>query len=324
MIFQNKAYALVALTCSMSSSWAFVPSGGNMATVQKTTSATPTLLNLYPADKKNPVDEKISMTSSTSSSLESSQTSDDKEIDAQEKGEYDYILPSRRDIFSMTGLAVCYSVARNFGDIMAVVRPDMDANEIATIIPYVAPAPVKIAAWPGVEYLEIMMELAVVVQLVETAAKKEALLPYVKLRLDDFFKGTFMNQRTFFETFSSAYNNQIRYDPDETQDNVIQDRIYRYKAMKDTLNSLEKVYKQYTARDFNMDIFKIHSMSAANSMKGWMANIPVEQVEKAKQLMEHSMALDHNNDGTLNESEILRLPKDEQLLWRKRNYLLRG
>lgn len=286
---------------------------------------------MYPADKKNSADEKNSITS-TSSSLESSQNNDDnmRKLDSNQTsndGERNIgeglkaSLPSRRDLFSIAGLSAVYAIGRNagsLGDILTHKDPILvDENGMIMSIPFVAPEPVMVKSWPGIEYLEPMMDLVSLVETVDkiSSSKKDALIPYANKRLNDLFDGGYFSSgRSFYAGFSLQYQSKISYDLAESQDKISIDKRDRFIAMENTLNSLENVLAEFKKVNVDMDLAQIHSASATNSINAWMANIPSKQLDKAKTLYAHSLEADLNKDGHLNEREIKMLPEDEQII----------
>merc|ERR1711862_603417 len=97
----------------------------------------------------------------------------------------------------------------------------------------------RVSKWPGIENLEPMYEFKLSIDALQAAVQDSKNWPYVKKRLDKFFKGAILSEKNFYLGVGFTYMNDIKYDSAELPNYVLMDKQARFDALDRTMKSLE-------------------------------------------------------------------------------------
>lgn len=174
----------------------------------------------------------------------------------------------------------------------------------------------SISIWPGIENLEPMYELKLSIDALQTAVSDPKNWPYVKKRLDKFFKGALLSEKNFYFGVGLQYMNDIQYSKSELPNYVLLDKQGRYDALEKTMKSLENLQKTLTKEDSKA--IQDYAKDSQLALQSWFALVPEEDFRAVQDLFLNVKKADINRDGVLSADELSSLSTEQQDIWKKR------
>ena len=177
----------------------------------------------------------------------------------------------------------------------------------------------RVASWPGIENLDPMYELKLSIDALSSGVADPANWPYVQRRLDKFFQGSIFSERSFYFGVGLQYMNDIQYDKAELPSYVLLDKEARYKALEQTMNSLEMLKSSLASPNASVikDVIQDNAKECQAALASWFALVPQGDVRAVQELFEHVKKADVNRDGRLSDDQLPFLSIEEQELWKK-------
>ncbi len=177
----------------------------------------------------------------------------------------------------------------------------------------------KVDAWPGIETLEPMFELKLSIDAMSSGVTDAKNWPYIKKRLDKFFKGAILSEKNFYFGVGLQYMNDIKYSPSELPNYVVMDKQARYDALERTMKNLEDLKKVLGKENLtDAMIIEGYAKDAQIALSSWFTMIPDNELKAVEELFVHVKKADLNRDGRLSDDELATLSIQEQQLWKKR------
>lgn len=174
----------------------------------------------------------------------------------------------------------------------------------------------SVSAWPGIESLEPMYEFKLSIDALQTAVNDPKNWPYVKKRLDRFFKGAILSEKNFYFGVGLQYMNDIQYTKNELPNYVVLDKQARYDALDKTMKSLEGLQKSLSSEDAKA--IQDYAKDSQLALKSWFELVPEDDVKAVADLFINVKKADINRDGKLSEDEMAFLSIEQQQFWKKR------
>eukprot|EP00525_Craspedostauros_australis_P003633 CAMPEP_0198114264 /NCGR_PEP_ID=MMETSP1442-20131203/5694_1 /TAXON_ID= /ORGANISM="Craspedostauros australis, Strain CCMP3328" /LENGTH=307 /DNA_ID=CAMNT_0043771537 /DNA_START=48 /DNA_END=971 /DNA_ORIENTATION=- len=182
----------------------------------------------------------------------------------------------------------------------------------------------KISAWPGIEYLEPLVELKLSVQALSQASADTSKYPLLQKRMEKFFRGGLISEKNYYVGLSFQYMKQIQYDKNELGEYAKLDQTERINSMEDTMKSLQALLttlqesSKTSTEQQQQPYVQAYALQAKQNLDRWFALVPSADVEKAERLFVATRQADANRNGKLEESELATMDEESREVWKKR------
>jgi hypothetical protein len=176
----------------------------------------------------------------------------------------------------------------------------------------------RVETWPGLEYLEPIYEFKMSLQALAEVATDESKYPLLQQRLEKFFSGGIVSERSYYAGLGVQYMRQIQYDKNELSEYIRLDKAERFNAMEDTLDDLKNLRASLETKTQDSQVVQDYSSRAKLSLARWFALVPRSDVERVEKLYGSARAADANRNGKLEKEELESMLEEDRVLWQKR------
>ena len=174
----------------------------------------------------------------------------------------------------------------------------------------------RVAAYPGLEYLEPIFELKLSLDALGAVASDAARWPALKKRLDSFFGGGPLSEKFYYLGLAEQYAEKISYD--DLPEFVRDDKLQRRQLMQDVIGGMEACKQALEASQPDAAAVSSAVASAKRSMSAWLSQVPESDVAAAKELYVAVRTADADRNGKLDKAELLTLGDAERETWKRR------
>lgn len=193
------------------------------------------------------------------------------------------------------------------------------ATDTAVMPMPVSSSPIaKVATWPGIEALEPMYEFKLSTDALQAGVQDSKNWPFVKKRLDKFFKGAILSEKNFYFGVGLQYMNDIKYDTAELPNYVLLDKQTRFDALDRTMKSLEALKNSLAGNNIDPIQVQNNAEDVKLALASWFALVPEKDFKAVEDLFINIRKADINRDGVLSKDELEFLSIEQQELWKKR------
>jgi hypothetical protein len=193
-----------------------------------------------------------------------------------------------------------------------------------TPAPASASSQARVEQWPGLEYLEPILELKLSVQALAQGAGDPSKYPLLKQRLEKFFSGGFLSERNYYAGLGVQYMGQMKYDKNELKEYIRLDKEERFSSMEDTLNSLKQLFENLKQESPDSGEVQGYANQAKASLDRWFALVPVGDVDRVGKIFVSARQADANHNGKLEKEELETMSEEDRTIWQRRIDLVGG
>ena len=180
-------------------------------------------------------------------------------------------------------------------------------------------ARVKVNAFPGIEYMEPMIEFQQAMDALVDGSQDPTQYPFIKRRLDRFFSGGpggIFSDRFFYAGVSAQYVFNIRYA--DSGPSVDADKLAWQDDIERTMEALQQLRTELKTVEPNAIVVVGCARRARDGVARWLARVPAADVERVSALLKSVRNADVNRDGQLSDVELATLNPVDQAAWRAR------
>ena len=178
---------------------------------------------------------------------------------------------------------------------------------------------VQVAEYPGIEYMEPMIELQQLMDALVDGAKDPAQWRFIRRRLDGFFSGGpggIFSDRYFYTGVSAQYIFKIKYEGSGSL--VDADKLARQETVAGAMEALQQMRTELKTPEPNAIVVLGCARRARDGIGGWLARVPSTDVERVSVLLKSVRAADANRDGQLSDAEMATLAPADRETWKAR------
>ena len=185
-----------------------------------------------------------------------------------------------------------------------------------------APAVVQVLEWPGIEYLEPVVELKQLLDGLVVGVQDQDQWPFIRRRLDKFFSGGpggIFSDRFFYLGASAQYVFKIRYEGSGAA--VDADKLARQEPMLSTMEALQQLQRELRDTLPAPAVVRGCATRAQDGVARWLAQVPDDDVERVGALIRAVRTADVDRNGELSPAELSTLVPADQKTWLARQAL---
>jgi len=184
--------------------------------------------------------------------------------------------------------------------------------------PSVASSQARVSEWPGLEFLEPVYELKLSVDALNKASSDTTKYPFLKQRMEQFFKGGIFSERNYYAGLGVQYQGKIVYEKNELNEYIKLDKAARFNSMENTLESLKELLEELRKDQPSPEEVIQSASQAKMSLDQWFALVPPMDVERARQIFTAANKADVNHNGQVEDNELETMSEEDRVVWKRR------
>lgn len=174
----------------------------------------------------------------------------------------------------------------------------------------------RVAAYPPLEYLEPIYELKLSLDALGSIAGDSARWPALQKRLDKFFSGGLLSEKSYYIGLAVQYSEKIAYD--DLAEFVKSDKQQRLAAMEDTLAAMETTKIALASPGPDVGAIVGSTGAAQRALARWLSLVPPSDVDRVDKLFKAVRVADADRNGKLSKEEAASLSAEDRATWQAR------